>query len=258
MSSSRKIIASGLLLAAMAFGSGVMAQDQAADPHGAHRLPPGHVPTSDHASGEHGEGAAHAGDEHGTAHATHDPAPINWATFGGMRTDEHGNQVPLPPPFVASVVNFLILLGIMYYAVRTVVNPALADRRAAIEAELGEAQRLRAEAEAMHRKYTEALEGLDDELKGIRAEFTKAGEQEFTRIVADAEVRAERMQKDGEFAIQQELKQLRSDLVREAVEAAVTTAAAAVKTSINTTDQVRLADEYLVNLEKTGTTGAPS
>ena len=57
---------------------------------------------------------------------------------------------------------------------------------------------------------------------------------------------------------EQEVRQLRTELLREAVEAAVGSAENAVKSSIGPQDQSRLADEYLTNLDKTSSTGAIS
>jgi F-type H+-transporting ATPase subunit b len=140
--------------------------------------------------------------------------------------------------------------------VRKTINPALADRRAAVESELNEAQRLRAAAEAVHREYTERLGKLDEEIAAMRREFKESGERERARIEAEATEKAERMRREGDFAIQQELKQLRADLLREAVEAAAESAEKAVRGATTPADQTRLADEYVANLEKRGVAGA--
>jgi F-type H+-transporting ATPase subunit b len=192
-------------------------------------------------------GIEHAGGEHESEHGgdhEHGPGAVNIADFNAR--DAHGNK---QPPLVASLINFAILLVILFFATRRAINPALADRRAAIEAEIGEAQRLRAEAEAMHREYAERLEKMEDEMATMRAEFQKAGEAEYKRIIDEANVRADRTRKEGEFAIQQEMKQLRDDLMRQAVLAAAESAEKAVRTQISPQDQARLADAYLSNLE---------
>ena len=149
------------------------------------------------------------------------------------------------------MINFLLLFAVLYFAVRRAVNPALQDRRAAMEAEIGEAQRLRSEAEAMHREYTERLAKMDDEFAKLRAEYIRLGEQEYQHIVEEAKSRAERMAREGEQVIQQEIRQLRSELLREAVDAAVTSAASTVQKQLTPSDQNRLADEYFAELEKT-------
>lgn len=197
------------------------------------------------------EGSAHAGEhegaegEHAEGHHDHNPAPINWLEFG--HRDPEGRP---QPPLIASIINFTLLLGILVFAVRRAINPALADRRSAIEAEIGEAQRLRAEAEALHREYSDRIASMEDEFAAMRVEFQRAGEVEYKRIIEDANQRAQRMREEGEFAIQQEMKQLRDDLLRQAVDSAAASAEKAVRAQISPQDQGKLADEYLASLEK--------
>jgi F-type H+-transporting ATPase subunit b len=224
------------------------AAGQLTEHHGEHLAGPGLT------EGHEGLHATEHGTAHG-AHGAHEPEPINWTQFGGTRT-VHGEVKPVPPPFIATLINFVVLAAILFWAVTRKINPALADRRAVIEAEIGEAQRLRAEAEAMHREYTERLAKMESEFAALREEFVKAGEAEYARIIAEANARAERMQREGELTIQQEIRQLRSDLLREAVEAATASAEHAVRTNINSGDQGRLAEDYLANLEKDAVKGA--
>ena len=77
------------------------------------------------------------------AHGAHDAAEAH---------GEHGDHGPLTiggvlksPEFIGTVVNFLVLLALIAWVIRTKGNPALAARRKAVEADLAEAQRLRAE-----------------------------------------------------------------------------------------------------------------
>jgi F-type H+-transporting ATPase subunit b len=202
----------------------------------------GEQPAGEHAAEAGGE--EHAGGEHGHEHG---PGPINYLNFG-----QHDAEGRSQPPLIANIINFAILLLILIWAVRRVMNPALNDRRVAIESEIGEAQRLRAEAEAIHREYTERLENMEQELAQMRTEFQRAGEAEYKRIIDEANQRAERMRTEGEFAIQQEMKQLRDDLLRQAVATATTSAEKTIRGQISPQDQTRLADEYVANLEKQG------
>lgn len=202
---------------------------------------------------EHGGGAAHEG-------GFHMPDAINWTGVGGevVHTDEHGREVrsPRPPPFVGPIVNFAILLVLGYMAVTRSINPSLMARRASVESEIAEAKRLHDEAQAMHAEVTSKLGSLDAEIATLKAQFTAAGEAERDRIVAEARARVERMRADGTATIEQEMKNLREDLRREAIIAATAAAEATVRSSIGADDQRRLADEYLAGLEASGTEGA--
>lgn len=216
-----------LLAAAMAMGTAAFAQEHGATPH---------------------EGGFHM------------PDGINWTGVGGevVHTDEHGREVrsPRPPPFVGPIVNFAILLVLGYMAVTRSINPSLMARRASVESEIAEAKRLHDEAQAMHAEVTSKLGSLDAEIAALKAQFTAAGEAERDRIVAEARARVERMRADGTATIEQEMKNLREDLRREAIIAATAAAEATVRSSIGADDQRRLADEYLAGLEASGTEGA--
>jgi len=150
--------------------------------------------------------------------------------------------------FWALVVNFVLLVIVLVRMGRQPLLAFLQTRRDAIQTSLTEAERIKAEAEAKHRQYSERLNQLDKELASLRADMIKAGEQERDRIVAEAEVKAARLRHDAEFVIEQKLKQLRIDLTKEAVEVAINAAEALIRQQATPADQQRLAQEYLVHL----------
>ena len=78
--------------------------------------------------------------------------------------------------------------------------------------------------------------------------LVRAGEAERDRIVLEAEAKGERMKKDAQFLVEQELKQIRVDLQRETVEAAIAAAEELLKKRVTMADQERLAEDYLSDL----------
>src|SRR5207237_7812994 len=87
--------------------------------------------------------------------------------------------------------------------------------------------------------------------------LVEAGKADRDRIVREAEEKAARMEKDAVFLVEQELKQLRQDLTREAVEIAVAAAEELLKKRVTPVDQERLAEDYLAELAAK-TKSAPS
>jgi F-type H+-transporting ATPase subunit b len=152
--------------------------------------------------------------------------------------------------FQGTVFNFLVLVGLLTWVIRKKANPAMAARRAEVEKELAEAQQLRAEAERRHAEVASRLEKLDQEMAQIRAEMVKAGEAERDRIVSQAEEKAARMRKDANFLIEQQIKQLRKDLTREAANAVVLAAQELLKERATEADQEQLAELYLKRLDQ--------
>lgn len=152
--------------------------------------------------------------------------------------------------FQGTLFNFLVLVGLLTWVIRKKANPALADRRAEVENELAEAQQLRAEAERRHEEMASRLAKLDQEMAEIRAEMVKAGEAERDRIVSQAEEKAARMRKDANFVIEQQIKQLRKDLMQESASAVVAAAQELLKERTTEADQEQLAELYLKRLDQ--------
>ncbi|MBT8469390.1 MAG: hypothetical protein KJN97_11645 [Deltaproteobacteria bacterium] len=154
------------------------------------------------------------------------------------------------PDFHGTLVNFGALILLVAWVIRKKGNPALAARRAEVEKELAEAQRLRADAQARHMETATRLERLDQEMFQIRGEMIKAGEAERDRIVSQAEEKAARMRKDTAFLIEQQVKQLRKELTQQAATAAVVAAQDLLQQRTTDSDQDQLAEAYLARLDE--------
>lgn len=165
------------------------------------------------------------------------PPPINWFEFGTKT-----------PPFIAMVINFAILVGGYYAFGRKPIAAALQGRRDAIAGEIEQAQKMKLEAEARARTYQARLDKLEDELRMAREALVRTGEAERDRIVAEAEAKAERMRADAAFLVAQELKQIRQDLWRDALDSAVAAAEQLLARRVTSADHERLAEDYLVDL----------
>ena len=176
------------------------------------------------------------------------PADINWVDFGRDN-----------PPYLAMVINFGILIAGYYYLGKKPIAQALKTRRNDIAREIEEATRMRKEAEKRAKTYQAKLERLEEEMQTTRETLVRAGEAERERLVVEAEAKAERMRKDAEFLVEQELKQLRVDLQRDTVEAAIAAAEELLKKRVTPADQERLAEDYLADLARSpAQAGGPS
>lgn len=201
---------------------------------------------TEHAATEGKTGPAHVSPADGKdqpQHAAEDegPAPINWTQFGGTT-----------PPFLAMLINFGILAAGYYLLGKKPIAAALQNRRDTIAKDIDEAQRMRKEAEERAKKYQAQLDTLQEEMRTARDALVRAGEAERDRLIREAEAKAERMQKDAEFLVAQEIKQVRQDLWRDAVEVAVAAAQELLQQRVTPSDQERLAEDYLAEL------GAPA
>jgi F-type H+-transporting ATPase subunit b len=171
------------------------------------------------------------------------PDDLNWTDF--HKVDHEGQP---QAPYIAMLINFGILAAMYYLFGRKGIATALQQRRDNIAKEIEEAERMVREAEERAKSYQAKLKRLEEEAKSARETLARTGEAERDRIVKEAEAKAERMHRDAEFIVEQEMKQIRQDLWRDAVDAAVGAAEQMLKKRVTPADQERLADDYLSDL----------
>jgi len=229
-------VAFGLALAPLAFAQVHAAPAQAA-----------HVP-------------AHAGHGAHGGHAEHH-APtfddINWI-YGwlgerdGVEPSIMFRPTGMPAPFAVWILDALLLYGYLIRVAKKPLSEALKTRKANILRGMDEAARMKRDAEKRLAEYEEKLLRIEEEVERVRREMRAGAEAERVRILADARARRERMEKDAELLVAQELAGAREEVKRELITAAVTSAASSVKERLKAEDQQRLADEYLAGLAKAG------
>jgi len=178
-----------------------------------------------------------SGEHDGDDTESEQPKPFNWTDFG-LET----------PPYIAMLINFGILAAGAYLFGKRPITEGLQSRRDSIARDIEEAARMRREAEERATKYQAKLELLEQEVVAAREALIRSGEAERDRIVKEAEAKAERMRKDAEFLVEQELKQIRLDLWRDAVDTAVVAAEELLRKRVTPADQERLAEDYLADL----------
>ncbi len=166
---------------------------------------------------------------------------------GAAHGDHHIDVLEI----LAGFVNFAVLIGLLIFLARKPTQAFLVSRRAAVVDGLAEAQKMKAAAEAKYEEYQARLANLDTELAQIKSEIIASGEAERARIIAEAERKAARMRRETDFLIEQQLKQLRVDLTKETVEAAMSAAEKVLRERATDDDQQRLAKSYLTKLGPT-------
>ncbi len=174
------------------------------------------------------------------------------AAGAGESSAEHGG-VSLWP-----LLNFAMLLGVLFYFGRQPVQSFFRERRSKIQADLTAAAEKLREAEARHTKLQRQLEGLDEELERIRGIARSRAEQEREQLLADARAAAERVRADARAAIQQESQRAREALRGEAAQLALALAAERLRREIGESDRERLVDEFIARIESDGAAGVGS
>lgn len=149
-----------------------------------------------------------------------------------------------------TVVNLLLLFGVLWYFGRKPLVAWFAERRDRIQGEVEAAADLRREAEERHARWERKLGELETELEEIRGSVRARAETERERILADARSAAERIRADAEVSIDQELRRAREELRREAADLSVELAADLLRGQITDTDRDRLIEEFVSKIEQ--------
>ena len=172
-------------------------------------------------------------------------ATVVWASGGG---DGHAVNA-WHDVDTWKVLNFAVLALGCFFIARKPVGQFFSSRTKGIEEELTELERKKADAEKKLAEYEARFRNLEQESEKIVEDYIKQGEDAKTRILAEAEAQAEKLEDMSKRNIEQEFKAAKEVLKQEVVDLAMEQAQALVKKSITTQDQNRLVDDYLKKVE---------
>ena len=148
-------------------------------------------------------------------------------------------------PFVFRVVNFILLLLVLYKFAVPAVRGFFVERSKKIRQSLKEAEEAKTEAEKRLRESEGKLKALGKEVEALRAVVENEGRTEKERIVKQAEKEAETIKEQAKIIAQQEIKRAKQELRKEAGRLSLQHAEEMVKEAINDNDQARLRNDYI-------------
>ena len=154
--------------------------------------------------------------------------------------------------FAIAVVNFAIFAGIIYYFGKDYIQQFFANRRAEFVREMEAAQQARKEAEAKLEEYNAKLEALEQQRQALLDEYHAQGEREKQRIIDETKQQVEKMRRDAEATIDQEVKRARAMLENQAVQLAVDLARDKAIDALDDDAQQALFSSYLEGLDASG------
>ena len=198
-------------------------------------------------AGKAAEEMGHAAEGNG---AEEEEGIVNWWSFDYGEKASDPSHRGYPPPYGWALVNFVVFLGILSRILWKPIKAGFIERHGKIKGELGEAQRLRKEAEAQLAEYTKKVAHVDQEVETLLAQLRKEAQADRARIIAAAEDEARRLRVEADKQIQLEIDRARAALRQETVEAALKAAEEILRTRITTEDQQRLAERYLAGVEQ--------
>ena len=150
--------------------------------------------------------------------------------------------------FLAQICNLMIQLVIFKKFLLKPIKQVIADRKAKADSEIADAQKLRAEAEAMKAEYEQNLQNARTEANEIVASAQKTATARGEEIVGEARAQAAAMKQKAEADIAQERKKAVNEVKDEIGGIAMEIASKVVEREISEKDHKDLIDEFIKNV----------
>ena len=164
---------------------------------------------------------------------------------GGGEEGEHGSILKV---YIYKIINFLILVIILFKFGRKPLGDFLKKRTELIEKTLSEAKEAKEAALKALKEAEERFKTKDAEVAAIVAAARKSGEIERDRIIEESGRLKEKILEQAKTNIEYELKHAKESIKAEAVELAMELAEKKLKDKLTKGEQERLLDESLVKI----------
>ncbi|MFA4915406.1 MAG: F0F1 ATP synthase subunit B [Syntrophales bacterium] len=163
--------------------------------------------------------------------------------YASASEEGHGGG-PSSLTFVFQVINFLLLLFVLYKFALPKAKTFFAERSQKIILSLNEAEEAKTLAEKKLKEYEETLSALDKEVEEIRNLAQREGQAEKEKIIAEAEKEKEALEKQAKAMAEQEIRKAKQELRKEVARLSSDKAEEIIKDSINKSDQESLIVAY--------------
>ena len=150
--------------------------------------------------------------------------------------------------FLAQICNLMIQLVIFKKFLLKPIKQVIADRKAKVDSEIADAQKLRTEAEAMKAEYEQNLQNARTEANQIVATAQKTATARSEEIVGEARAQAAALKQKAEADIAQERKKAVNEVKDEIGGIAMEIASKVVEREISEKDHKDLIDEFIKNV----------
>lgn len=150
---------------------------------------------------------------------------------------------------LAQLLNFSILILILFFALRKKIVQLFLDRRQSYEKAVTTAQSARQQAEVHHLQIKEQLEKLNatagESLQQAQSEAAELRAQ----ILAEASSLSERLRVDAKRTAQTELERAKNELREELLTRALASAHEILNEKLKESDQKRLQSEFVEKIQ---------
>ncbi len=167
-----------------------------------------------------------------------------FATFA-FGAEEEAKHTPLWKDYLWKIINFAVLVFILFKFARKPLQSFLRQRTETIEKTLKEAREAKELAEKALREVQAKLRTKDQEIEKILAASKHAGEEEREALIKQADKLRERIMEQAKANIEYELRHAKESIKAEAVEIAMELAEKKIKEKLTKEDQEKLLEDSL-------------
>ncbi len=149
---------------------------------------------------------------------------------------------------IGRIFNLLLVMGVLILVARKPLANFFSGRSQAIRDQLAEAQKAREEAEARLAEIGSRMSRLDDELKEIAAASEKEAQEEYKRLLAAAEMDANKIVERSKLEIEGLTHAARQELKLHAAQLSLQLAEERIQSEITDADHERLFNRFIAKL----------
>jgi F-type H+-transporting ATPase subunit b len=175
---------------------------------------------------------------------------LAWSPALARAAGGEGGLINLDKSLFIQMINFLVLLFILWKLLYKPLVSKMEERSSAIKRSLEEAQGARLEAQREREEHAQKLQAAYAEAKAIRETALKEAAEEQRKLVDAARAEAARLIADAKAEMEQDVRRARQQLRQEVSDLAVTVAERLIRKSLGEADHRRIIDEEIARLEK--------
>jgi F-type H+-transporting ATPase subunit b len=143
------------------------------------------------------------------------------------------------------LVNMLLFLGLLGWALGGPIKKALTERRAQIQADAEEARARRAKADQLAADIQARLTQIENDVRGIHERAEAEGEKQKRELIAAAEAEAQKILQSARNEVDNRLKRARHELTEYAGELATQRAEQILREKVTDKDRERLFEDSI-------------
>jgi F-type H+-transporting ATPase subunit b len=152
------------------------------------------------------------------------------------------------PPYLAAIINFLLLVWILVRNAKKPLQDFLNSRYDSIKTELEASTKRFDAAKARLAEYEERLRNMEDEKKKLIQSYETQAQRDVDELKKDLGRHLDKIKKDAERDVENAILIAEKSIRREAVEAAISMAENVLTKELTQEDRQRLTDQFITRV----------